>query len=98
MIVGMKEDEVGLNAEGLELSDAGFEIGEEFGDEASVIVDAGSGAREGIEGRLVAIVLVPLGEDAHAQLVERRLAEGGDGLVLESGGLMGPGVAGGAEG
>ena len=42
-----------------------------------------------MEARLVTIVGVPLRENAHADLVERRGAERGQGLLLESVGLVG---------
>ena len=58
----------------------------------------GRGAGEDIELGLVVVVLVVLGEDAHADLVEGRGGEGGEGFLLHFVALVGPGVAGGAEG
>src|SRR5882724_7329135 len=48
--------------------------------------------------RFVFVVGVVLGEDAHAQLVEGGRAESRESLGLERVALMGPGVAGGADG
>ena len=44
------------------------------------------------------IVLVALGEDAHADLVEGGSAQRGERLLLNGFGLMNPGIRGGAEG
>ena len=101
-VVGMEEDEVGLDVEVAELGEALFEVVEEGGIEVGGVVRAGRagfrGSREGVELGLVVVVLVGLGEDAHADLVEGRSAQGIEGLLLESVALMDPGVAGGAEG
>ena len=91
----MEEDEVGLDANAAQFKNQAVEVLEVGGIEGGVVVGFAV-ARERIHGRLFAIVLIPLGEEAHAELVERGRGESLDGLALGFFGLEGPRVAGGA--
>ena len=95
LVVGMEEDEIGLNSDAAQLEDQAVEMLEVSGIEGRVIIRLAV-AWKRIHGRLFAIVLVPLGKEAHAQLVEGRGGERLDGLALRGFGLKGPRVAGGA--
>src|SRR5205807_488827 len=97
-VVGVEEDEVGLDAERLEVADTLLEVLEEGGVEAGEVVFAGGVALEGIIDGLVDVISVAFGEDAHAHLIEWRGAQGGEGLLFEAVALMCPGIAGGADG
>ena len=86
----MEEDEVGFDVEVAEAAEEFFVVGEEVGVEAGGVVEAlrmlfadGGGAGEDVELGLVVVVLVVLGEDAHADLVEGRGGEGLEGLGFE---------------
>ncbi len=112
-VVGVEEDEVGLDAELLQVEDAALELLEIDGVQAVVVPLregrlvvvvahrhvplAGEAALERVGLGLVVVVSVALGKDAHPHLVERRLFQRAQRLGLELGGLVVPDVAGRAD-
>ena len=97
-VVGVPEDDVRLDAQLLEVEDAPLEQPPELGVRPAEVELAVGPLPEGEELRLVLVGdVVALGEDAEADLVERRGGERLERLLLELAGLMHPGVAGGAE-
>src|SRR3954451_17992804 len=79
-VIRMKQDEIRLDAETHQLRDAFFLMPEEFRVEPREIPALGRRSLEWIEWRFAAVVGVPLGEQAHAQLVEGRRFETGERL------------------
>ena len=96
-IVGMEQDEVGLDAELHELGDARLEVAPEGGLEPLEVPRSVIASLERKVDGLDLVVDVPLGEHAHAQLVEGGVAQGLERLLLECVALVGPGVARGAD-
>jgi len=94
----MKENEIGLDAESAKIGDALFQMREEGRIGSGEVVDAGGRAFEGIKGGLVMVVLVALGKDAHANLVEWSGSQGGKRLLLQGFRLVDPGVGCSAKG
>jgi hypothetical protein len=91
----MEQDEVGLDAQVVELTDAVLQVPEERGIESGEIPVVRRPAVEGVELRLVGVVHEVLGEDAHADLVEGRPGQGAEGAFGQVVALVGPGVGGG---
>ncbi len=103
-VVGVKQDQVGLDIQVAKLSKPLFEMSEERRIESRIIVCAHRvagrslrGPRKQIELRFVVVVLVRLRKHAHANLVERSLTQRGECLLLVRLTLMNPCIAGGAE-
>ena len=82
-VVGMQQNDVGLDAQVAELRDPLFEMLEERRIEPREIPLVGRRALERIERRLVLVPRVPLREHAHAQLVERRRGQRLERLLLQ---------------
>ncbi len=97
VIIGVEEDDVGLDALGPQLLDPPFDVGEELRIEAIEVEAAVRLADIGKLRRIDAIELVPLGEEAEADLGEAALAERGHRLVLLRCVAVQPVVGGGAE-
>jgi hypothetical protein len=96
-VVGVEQDQVGLDAEIAELADPLLQVAEEGGVEPGEVPLVRRGAGERVSGWLGLVEGVPLREDAHPQLVERPGLQGSECLFFELVALVGPGVAGGAD-
>src|SRR5215469_1584588 len=96
-VIGMKENDVGLNAELLQIEDALLEVLEELWIELREIPGVRRSAFVGIENGLVGIPRIPLGENAHAQFIERSGRESLECFFLQGFGLVDPGIAGRAD-
>ncbi|CAH0219989.1 hypothetical protein SRABI76_02481 [Microbacterium oxydans] len=96
-VVGVEQDEVGLDAETGQLHDPLLQPAEVLGIEALEIEAIGQRTGEREVRRLVGVVQVRLREHAHAELRERRLGERREGLLLQLVGLMRPRVRSRAE-
>ena len=95
LVVGMKQNQVSLHADAPQFQNQTVEMLKVRRIEGGVVVRFAV-ARKRIHGRLFAIVLIPLGEQAHAHLVERRCGQRLDGLPLRLLRLKGPRIASGA--
>ena len=96
LVIRVQQDDVRLDTELVKLGDAAIEVREEFLVETGVVETGFTGARIGVGPWVGDVEVVELREYAHANLVERRLGERGDGAVLHVGRLAHPCVAGGA--
>src|SRR5208337_1187362 len=93
LVVGMKKDQIGLDADAAQCKDEAVEM-LEVGDIEGGVVIYLTAAREGILRRFLAIVLVPLGEQTHAELIEWRSRKRFESLALRVFRLKGPRVTG----
>src|SRR5882724_347508 len=92
IVVGVKQDQVALDAELAQLADAFFKALKELRIEATEVpfVRRRAFVRENRRRQIVSPV--GLGENAHAQFIERRRRERFERLLLELLGTMRPGV------
>ncbi|MBA7714975.1 hypothetical protein ES703_124009 [subsurface metagenome] len=105
----MEKNKVGLDSQIAQIADALLEVPEEFRIETAVVPvfqrasNAGHDrtrlrrALERIEFRLVFVVRIAFGEDAHSHLIKRCIFERGQRLFFHRVSLMCPGIAGGAD-
>src|SRR5690242_11887285 len=93
----MEQDQVGFDAQALEILNALFEMPEELRVESREIVLSGRASRERITSRLDLVVGVVVGKHANAQFVERRRGEGLQSTALEFIALVEPCVRSGAN-
>src|SRR5207244_8044693 len=89
-VVRMKQNQIGFDAEIAKLCDAFFLMPEKRRVETREIPSIRSSAFKRIERRLVLVVDVMLGKDAHAHLVEGRILQRRQGLLFKLIALMRP--------
>ena len=97
-VVRMEQDEVRLDPQLGELADTRLQMAEELRIETSEVPAAVAVAGERVAGRLVGVEEVGLGEHAHPELAERRVGQRGQRALLQGLALLGPRVAGRADG
>ena len=99
-VVGMEQNQVRLNAHFPQLTNALFQMPPVFRvkfRKIPLIAPFGFAPGEGEMRRVVGVVEIMLGENAHANLVEGPVFQGFQGLVFHLLPLMGPAIAGGAH-
>lgn len=97
-VVGMEDDEIGLNAQAVQRRDLSLQVAEVIGVEAGEVPVGQGFSLVGIAQGLILVPVVTLREHAHPHLVEIALRQRLQGLLDEAVGLVNPGIAGSAEG